>query len=406
MIRVLWVLPHFEYGARLFFPTCMDLAQFLRPHDVQVIIAAPRAFNEPLRETICGVDVYRSADVALPMADFRYPLPVRLGQVLRTVVKDRAIDVVNWHGYHYLTALWIPYAKKVLRLPTVLTTIGFPGLTWRHPRPLVNAIASVYARTVGMAALGMVDHLVVDFPSNAVGVKGIDFSASRVHWIPWGIDTTLFRPRPELRAAVRFRLGFKEDDCVVVYCGRLASVKGVGVLVDAVHELVPAHPNIKLLIIGGGGPGFGGDSEQRHAEKLLGDRLVVTGVVAHQTVPEYLQAGDVAVQPSFAESGGGFAMEAAACGLSVIASRTGGLQDVVVDGKTGLLVQPGSAAQLARSIALFAENRELRRSCGEAGRNHIVEHFRWEATAERYALLYNEVLGNRVHQHFSHGKEQ
>jgi glycosyltransferase involved in cell wall biosynthesis len=100
----------------------------------------------------------------------------------------------------------------------------------------------------------------------------------------------------------------------------------------------------------------------------------------------------VAVQPSFAETGGGGAIESAACGLPVIASRTGGLQDTVSDGITGFLIEPGDSDELGKRIMDFRENPIVREEMGRAGRNHIVQNYGWDNTIERYIKMYSSLM--------------
>jgi len=105
-----------------------------------------------------------------------------------------------------------------------------------------------------------------------------------------------------------------------------------------------------------------------------------------------MQAADVAVQPSFAEAGGGAVMEWSACGLSVIASRTGGLQDLVMDNITGFLIEPGDSEGLSQRIMELIENQSLRKEMGEAGRNRMVENYSWDEIVEKYLKVYSNLI--------------
>ena len=96
--------------------------------------------------------------------------------------------------------------------------------------------------------------------------------------------------------------------------------------------------------------------------------------------------------PSLRESFGIVALEAMAMKLPVIASRIGGLEEVVEHERTGLLVPPGDAAALAEAIRTLAENPEMRRNMGEAGRQRVAEKFSIESTIRRTEALYLECL--------------
>jgi glycosyltransferase involved in cell wall biosynthesis len=85
-------------------------------------------------------------------------------------------------------------------------------------------------------------------------------------------------------------------------------------------------------------------------------------------------------------------MESAACGLPVVASRTGGLQDMVNDGVTGFLIKPGDAEELGQKIKVFMENPNLRKEMGTASRNYIIKNFSWDEITERYVKLYTSLV--------------
>lgn len=85
-------------------------------------------------------------------------------------------------------------------------------------------------------------------------------------------------------------------------------------------------------------------------------------------------------------------MEAAACGLPVVASRTGGLQDMVDDGVTGFLIEPADAGELGQKIRMLMESRALREEMGAAGRDYTMRNFGWDEITEKYTKLYASVL--------------
>jgi len=391
-MRVAWIPPHFEYGERVFFPPSFLLARRLAQKGLKAVIIAPRAYHEASYEVIDGVEVFRSKDFALPLKLFRYPIPIRLYNKIMQVVRELNIDVLNWHGYHYLTAALLPLIKRRLKIPCVLTVIGFPGVNWHYPVKAIDYISRVYAYSLGKIILKSADKVIIDFPHNAIGASKLGLAEGKLEYIPWGVDTELFKPVPEKRHEIRDCLGFKEDDFVVGYCGRLTPVKGIDTILEAMKPLSEYNDKVRLLVIGGGGEGLGSDTYDKKAHALLGDRVVMTGWVKQEQVPFYWQAADVAVQPSFAETGGGGAMESAACGLPVVASRTGGLQDTVNDGVTGFLVKPGDAEELGQKIKLFMENPSLRKEMGTAGRNYILKNFGWDEITERYVKLYASLM--------------
>ncbi len=159
--------------------------------------------------------------------------------------------------------------------------------------------------------------------------------AERIRLLPHGVDTTRFRPgRPEERAALRARLGLPQG-LLAVYSGRLLRGKGLETLVDALAA--PRVPSDVHVVLVGSGEGQALDAtaelKRRVAERGLEARLVFAG--RSDRVEDYLRASDLFVFPSLFEALGIALVEAAACGLPAIASRTGGIVDVVEDGLLG-----------------------------------------------------------------------
>ena len=387
-MKVAWIPPHFEYGERVFFPPSFFLARRLAQKGIKAVIIAPRAYHEASYEVIDGVEVFRSNDFALPLKLFHYPIPIRLYSRIMQVVRELHIDILNWHGYHYLSAAWLPLVKRRSKIPCVLTVIGFPGVTWHYPVKAIDYISRVYAYSLGKIILKSADKVIIDSPHNAIGASRLGLAEGKLEYIPWGVDTELFKPMPEKRHEMRAQLGFKEDEFVVGYCGRLSPVKGIDALLEAMKLLSEQNDRVRLLVIGGGGEGLGGDTYEKKARALLGDRVVMTGWVKPEQVPFYWQAADVAVQPSLAEGGPLGTMESAACGLPVVASRTGGLQDMVDDGVTGFLIKPGDAGELGQKIKVLMENHNLLNKMGTASRNYIMKNFGWDEITEKYVKLY------------------
>jgi glycosyltransferase involved in cell wall biosynthesis len=109
------------------------------------------------------------------------------------------------------------------------------------------------------------------------------------------------------------------------------------------------------------------------------------GWLSQEDLPRHLRAADLLIMPTIAQEAlGRTAVEAMAVGRPVVASRLGGLPFTVLDGVTGLLFDPGSAADLARKVDGLLDDRELRRRLGEAGRRRFEEHYAWDVIIERH----------------------
>jgi glycosyltransferase involved in cell wall biosynthesis len=135
---------------------------------------------------------------------------------------------------------------------------------------------------------------------------------------------------------------------------------------------------------------------RRLAETLgIQERVFIGGAVPHRDVPDRLRGFDVYVMPSVhdSETFGVAALEASACGVPVVASRVGGVPEVVEHERTGLLVTPSDPAALAAALRRLLLDAGLREAMGEAGRSFVRTRYSWHESVERMEALYFDLLG-------------
>jgi glycosyltransferase involved in cell wall biosynthesis len=227
-------------------------------------------------------------------------------------------------------------------------------------------------------------------------MRAASVPAERIRLLPHGVDTARFHPAsPDERASLRARLGLPRG-LLAIYSGRLLRGKGLETLVEALA--VPSLPSDVRLVLLGSGQGQALDAtddlRRRVAERGLERRVVFAG--RSDRVEDYLRACDLFVFPSLFEALGIALVEAAACGLPAVASRTGGIVDVVDDGRSGLLVPPGDAFALAGALAALAGDAARRAAMGAAARAVALARFDERDVLEGYRALFREVSSSRA----------
>lgn len=272
---------------------------------------------------------------------------------------------------------------------------GSLALWGRKPSRAALAVVFSLAR-VRNALLGRTDAVIAISRAIAEEAAASGFPASRVHRIPHGIDMTEYAPAdPELRRARRRALKLPEDKQLVTYTGRLIQGKGLETLFEAWRALRDV-PDLHLVIVGSGaGQVISIEDRLRAsaAEPDLAGRITFTGRL--DDIPSVLQASDLFVFPTLDEALGMSAVEAQACGLPAVASRTGGVPDVVEDGATGLLVPPRNSVELAAALRRLVLDEALRRRFALAARERAVAEFSRQTMITRYSDLFTELAAKR-----------
>jgi len=228
--------------------------------------------------------------------------------------------------------------------------------------------------------------------------KRVPEAAGKLRVVHLGVDLERFRPiwderRAERRRRLREARGWTERT-VVLYIGRLIPRKGVHHLLAILPELAAKHPDVLLVVVGS--PFYGSHRETPYSRRLkrmaraMKRHVTFVPYVPYPKVPDWFLAADIAVVPSKpGEAFGLVNVEAMASGLPVVASRVGGIVEVVEDGVTGYLVDPANLeTELFARIGELVRDPELRRRMGEAGRRRVEEQFTWDRTAENWTALF------------------
>lgn len=286
--------------------------------------------------------------------------------------------------------------RPVVLQPEVNGEMTGEVYTWGTPldRPLARALVSGAVRLRNLllhdAAAGVAMSALIAREFAAAG-----FPPERVRHIPHGVDTRRFRPRDAAeRAALRARLGLPAAATIVAYTGRLLRGKGLETLVDAFARL---DDRAHLLIVGSGA------GQVLSVEDALRARVAQAGLASRVTfagrvdaVEDWLGASDLFAFPSQFEALGLSLIEAAACGLACVGSRTGGIVDVIEGGRSGLLVPPGDVAALAEALRSSIDDPARRAAFGAAGRRIVEDRFDADLSFDRYRALFAGLAERRA----------
>ncbi len=267
----------------------------------------------------------------------------------------------------------------------------------QRPLGLERAVASTHGHEVGWALLPGARSLLRRIGRDVDTVTYLgDYTrrrlapalgpAATLAHLPSGVDTSTFRPRCG-GADVRRRLGLA-DRPVVVCVSRLVPRKGQDVLIRGLPAVQRRVPEAALLLVGGGP-----DAPRLHrlaAEHGVADDVVFTGSVPWTELPAHYDAGDVFAMPCRTrkrglevEGLGIVFLEASATGLPVVAGRSGGSPDAVLDGRSGVVVDGTRVDEVASAVANLLADPARGRAMGAAGREWVQREWRWDVLAAR-----------------------
>ncbi len=336
----------------------------------------------PREEATAFGAVHRLRAWSLP-GELHYPFFRGLGAALE---RDRP-DLVHAHTYGTNQVAVARRHRRRNGTPFVLTAHFHP--IWSIEGGAVrHRLRSFYDRRIAGPIVRDASIVIVQTREEERLLRSLSLPLARIEIVPPG-----YAPRPPPPTGVRpFADRFGVKGPFVLFVGRLASNKGLLELTDAFASLARADPTGELVLVGEDG-GMRSAVEARARSLSLDGRVHIVGLVGDEALltSAYREAR-VLVLPSEYEAFGLVLLEALAEGTPVVASRVGGIPEVVEEGKAGLLVPPRSPEELAQAIEALWNDRELAGRFGAYGRDQVVPRYSWDRLADRLSTLYREVV--------------
>jgi D-inositol-3-phosphate glycosyltransferase len=245
--------------------------------------------------------------------------------------------------------------------------------------------------------LGETCHRIIASTEKEKGHLGTYYGISpgSVGVVPCGVDLDLFRPAD--KRAARRKLGFDQNESILLYVGRFVPSKGADRMPEVMSHL-RRDRLFRLLIVGGDNHHTPGTQALKKLSRQHGvqDRITFLGRVTQEKLPNYYNAADLLVVPSRYESFGLVALESLACGTPVVATRVGAMEKILRDWETGHLVRNGSPRLLAEGIeAVVSNSHGLSADAISAS----VTGFSWTDVTSALMAEYEAVLRQRKDEH-------
>ncbi len=320
---------------------------------------------------------------AIPLSDTGYYLNFSFSRMARNMCKT--MDVLHVHHPFITGRIAVRYGRRY-GIPVVFTNHTRYDLYAHHYLPLLpDAMAQTFLEAYLPAFTGQCDLVIA--PSKGLHDVLRSYGVtSRIEIVPNGIDLEPFR-NPRGRRT-RVELGLPESAKVMVYVGRIAPEKNLAFLLRAFAVVNQELPETHLLLVGDG-PEV--DNLRDQAQKAgIGDKVIFTGCVEYEDVPDYLGMADAFVTASVTEVHPLSVIEAMAVGLPILGIESPGVGDIVVDGVNGFLSGHDLAEFSLKMFRLMSENdlraRLARKALEDSEQYSILN------TSKRILEFYEELV--------------
>jgi len=353
--------------------TALDLKHDFNPKEEEVngyrVIYFPRTFKP-----LCYSYLLGQLNLSLSMA-----------KAVRQNIKK--FDIVHLHSWRQFPDIVVHHYAKKYGIPYILQVHG------SLPRIMVKrTLKWIYDISFGSKLLKDTSKVIALHRAEAEQYEAMGVPREKIAIIPNGIDLSGYAELPP-KGSFKKKFNIPEDKKIILYLGRIHKIKGIDFLVKAYAYLINEMKcRDAILVIAG--PDDGYLSEIKYLVQALGilnSILFVGPLYGEDKLAAYIDS-EVYVLPSRYEIWGMTVLEAYACGKPVVASKVGGLRDLVSNGETGLLFEPGNVKQLARNIFNLLNGNDVAKEMGLKGKNFVKENFTIEKVVERLERVYEEVV--------------
>ena len=392
-MHIAWEYPPLVYGGLGRHVHALAVAQVANGHDV--VVVTQQSDSEPRTELQEGVTVVRRSPT--PALDFVPDnllswvgeLDASLGAAAVAQVSAMAdvgtpVDVIHCHDW--MTTQAGIEAAQAAGVPLVATIHATER--GRHQGHLPGDISAAVDATEQRLCQAADELITCSQAMREDVITQLGANPDAVSVVLNGIDEGVWSTDEDQRRRARVRWGGTGP--LLMFTGRLEVEKGIYTMLDALPTILERHPDVRLIVAGQGGQGPQFDADI--VERGLSPNVVRAGWLSEDELKALIAAADVALVPSLYEPFGLVALEAMALGTPVVVARTGGLADIVEEGRTGLSFTPGEPGDLAAAVIETLSDQQAARLRADLARAELPKRFDWRHIAEETVTVYERAI--------------
>lgn len=391
--RLVWSFPRAENISYGLGPNFYYISKEQLKQGYEVNVITRRTRSEPCYEEIDGIKVHR----------VKSPYNINAMRELSRIHATNPFDIVHAHG---TCGMSYPLLRFKIHRPLVVHSHGTAlGMMLHRFSPSPKLSIRDFSRSRIRESVAIIrqkiywqqaDILIAvsNFLKQEIE-KLYNINGSKIEVAYNGVDTAIFK---KVRDTYEFKkkLGL-EDKRVILYAGHFGFRKGILYLIEAMNEILREEPDAFLLCVGGTPKWLGTDIYWKTLSKKLREANIqahakLLGQVPHQQLPFYYSMADVFAFPSLYEAMGKVIVEAMACETPVVASRVGGIMEIVKDGINGILVEPRNVRDLEKAILMVLQDDQLARKLSQKGRETVESKFTWRHAVEQISKAYQRII--------------
>ncbi|MBS0446972.1 MAG: glycosyltransferase, exosortase A system-associated [Proteobacteria bacterium] len=313
---------------------------------------------------------------------------------LAALARETSADIVHAHSpvLNALPALWV---RRQLKVPLVYEMrASWEDAAVDHGTTTEGSVRYRASRALESYALKRADQVttICEGLRGDIAIRGVP--DERITVIPNAVDVASFRFGVEADPELRRSLGL-DGATVLGFAGSFYGYEGLALLIEAARRMLPRHPNLRVLLVGGGPQEA--NLKAQVASAGLGDRVIFTGRVPHDQVQRYYELIDVLAYPRLGIRLTELVtplkpLEAMAQGRMLVASDVGGHRELIRHGETGFLFKAGDATALAQVLDDVLARRALWPDVRHQARRFVEQERTWARSVARYRDVYARAL--------------
>lgn len=323
--------------------------------------------------------LFRRSQDFFPVSVWRYGRSVK--NILPTIVKDHNIDIVEATDWGMDALAYLP----IRQVPVCVRLHGYPGFKVDFDNGVLKKWSNNYIKwffqrrhILGADLVTVVSNSYAKFVRQAWEIQN-----KEIQIIPIAVNLNIFHPTDAPR-----------DDDSILFAGRLEKLKGMETLEQAISIVLKRMPEARFYFAGV--DHLHGNCRQTWSQHLIKTHglknIVYLGSLSTKELVRYYQRSTVCVIPSLYEPGATVAFEAMACGCAILATKVGGLLDIIEDRKSGLLTPPGDPSALAEGLMELLRNKQLRQDLTQEALDSVRRNFDINTIRQRTLDAYGNAI--------------